>query len=127
MGFLCLIGFPFLAVVQGIALAVVIFQDNRAVPIFPRWLGYFNVWAAVLFIPGTAISYFHVGPLAWDGAFTYWLPLVAFGAWITVVSQQMLRAINRQESDARSQGASNWTMMPAAAVPRPEAITAYHD
>jgi hypothetical protein len=124
LGFLCFIGFPFLAVIQGLALAVVICQDDRAVPIFPRWLGYFNVWAALLFIPGTAISYFHVGPLAWDGLFTYWPPLFAFGGWIIVVSQQMLRAINHQESDAKSQGASNQTVIPAAAVPRPETVTA---
>lgn len=127
LGFLCLIGYPFLAVVQGFALAVVIFQDKRAVPIFPRWLGYFNIWAATLFIPGTAISYFHVGPLAWNGVFAYWLPLVVFGAWIIVVSQQMLQAINRQEADASNHAASNHATLPAAAIAHPEGITATHE
>ena len=99
LGYLCLIGFPFLAVIQAIALTVVIFQDRRAVPIFPRWLGYFSLWAGLLFIPGTAISYFHTGPLAWNGIFAYWLPLGVFAIWIAVVTAYVLRAINQQQAE----------------------------
>ena len=99
LGYLCLIGFPFLAVIQAIALTVVIFQDHRATPIFPRWLGYFSLWAGLLFIPGTTISYFHTGPLAWNGIFAYWLPLGVFAIWIFVVTAYVLRAIDQQQAE----------------------------
>ncbi|MFZ0712583.1 hypothetical protein [Mycobacterium sp.] len=99
LGYLCLIGFPFLAVIQAFALTAVIFQDHRATPIFPRWLGYFSLWAGTLFIPGTAISYFHTGPLAWNGIFAYWLPLGVFAIWIAVVTAYVLRAIDQQQAE----------------------------
>jgi hypothetical protein len=80
-------------------LTVVIFQDHRATPIFPRWLGYFSLWAGLLFIPGTTISYFHTGPLAWNGIFAYWLPLGVFAIWIFVVTAYVLRAIDQQQAE----------------------------
>lgn len=52
----------------------VILQD-RENRYFPRWLGYYNLWAALIFTPGTFNMFFHHGPLAWNGFIVFWIPV----------------------------------------------------
>ena len=40
------------AIVQNIVIAVAILSDSRAEAVFPRWIAYFNLWVALLFLPG---------------------------------------------------------------------------
>ncbi|MDT7609668.1 MAG: hypothetical protein QOG96_4171, partial [Pseudonocardiales bacterium] len=44
------VGLISLAIVQNVAIAVAIFNDTRPDPVFPRWLGYFNIWVALGFV-----------------------------------------------------------------------------
>lgn len=67
---------------------------------FPRWIGYFTIWAAVMFEVGALAFMPKSGAFSWNGAFIYWVPLVVYGTWVTVVSVSMLRAIGRQRSAA---------------------------
>lgn len=67
-------------VVQNIAIGIAILA-NSGPQIFPRWAGYFNLWVAVLFIPGGLLTFFKTGPFAWDGLFVFWVPLVVFLLW----------------------------------------------
>lgn len=66
-------------VVQAVAPGVVVLQDKRAKLVFPRWFGYFNFWAAAVFIPGGLILFFHSGPFAWNGIVSFWLVFAMFG------------------------------------------------
>ncbi len=60
-----------------------------------RWVGYFNIWAGLLQIPGAMMPFFKTGPFAWDGLFAFWMPLVVFSLWIYVDTWAVLRAIRR--------------------------------
>jgi hypothetical protein len=74
-----------------------IFGDTREQPIFPRWAGYLNYWVAVLFLPGSVTVFFRDGPFAWDGIFTWYLPLTVFAIWIVTNSVLTVRAISAQQ------------------------------
>jgi hypothetical protein len=91
------------ACVQTLAIGVGILQDTRARPIFPRWAGYFNIWAALLFVPAVGVPFFKTGPLAWNGIFTWWIPLVVFGLWVCVMSLLVLRAVATEAEDESRQ------------------------
>lgn len=78
--------------VMAIAIAVSVFQDNPADPVYPRWFAYANLWAAVLFVPGGFLIFFKNGPLAYDGFLVFWIPFVIFGAWILLLAWGVRRA-----------------------------------
>jgi len=77
---------------------------------FPRWIGYFTIWAALMFEIGAVAFLPKRGPFSWNGLFVFWFPLVIFGTWVTVMSVSMLLALKRQRAPLRV------TAAPAAAV-----------
>ncbi|HEX4189505.1 MAG TPA: hypothetical protein VHZ06_00810 [Marmoricola sp.] len=85
-------------VLQALILVVATFIDSSETPVFPRWFGYLNGWYAVLAVPGCAIFLFHSGPLAWNGIFAFWIPLVAFSGWISATTYVLLKAIGTEAS-----------------------------
>jgi hypothetical protein len=94
-------GTPIFAIIQNLAITVAILQDSSPDPVLPRWAGYFNVWAALLFAPGIACYFFDEGPFARRGVFVWWIPLTVFGVWFVVMTTVLLRAIDAQsEADA---------------------------
>jgi hypothetical protein len=101
-GWLPLIAAIFPAIVQNFSIAGAIFTDKRANPVFPRWLGYANIWIATLFLPSGLVLFFHHGPFAWNGIFTFWLAATVFGIWFVLMMICMLKAIAQQESEAEA-------------------------
>lgn len=97
MGWMLFVGVTSLAMVQSLAIAIAILLDKNEVRVFPRWVAYFNVMCELMFIPGGFLAFFKTGPLAWDGAFSFWVPAAAFGGWFIVMFFAMLGAITRQE------------------------------
>ncbi|MGR9090950.1 MAG: hypothetical protein ACU85U_10275 [Gammaproteobacteria bacterium] len=85
--------------VQLVAIGLAIVSDNHERPVFARWLGYFNIWVAILFLPGGLITFFKSGPFAWNGLLAFWLPLTVFFLWYIVMFFALIRAI-RQPSTA---------------------------
>ncbi len=91
---------PFvLAFVQNLALGFTIIGDKRARPVFPRWVGFFNFWIALLFVPGCLLTFFKTGPFAWNGLIAFWLPACIFGPWFFVVSIYVIKAARQQAAD----------------------------
>jgi hypothetical protein len=82
--------------VWNVALALAIFGDDGAAPAYPRWSAYLCLWMALLYVPGGALAFFQTGPLAWNGAFAFFLPAIAFFIWLVVMTVLTLRSINRQ-------------------------------
>ena len=88
------------AFMQNIAIGSAIISDKSPNPIFPRWVGFFNFWVAILFLPGTLIPFFKSGPFTWNGLFGFWLPAAVFGLWFMVMLPMLLKAIDRQAQEA---------------------------
>jgi hypothetical protein len=94
------IALPWTGMLQAILLAVAILQDRRERPVFPRWVAYVSLWAALAFIPGGLNSLAKTGPIAWDGILAWWLGLAVFGSWIFIVSIALVKfAIPNQEAE----------------------------
>lgn len=90
-----------LVVIQTVAIGAAILQDHTADPVLPRWSGYYTMWTALLLSPAIVLPYFTTGPLAWNGIFSWWIPLIAFGIWIFVFFVLFLKAIDRAEPTER--------------------------
>lgn len=86
---------------QSIVIAIVIFRDTSPEPIFPRWVAYFNVWAALMFIPGgTMPMYLKHGALSWQGVLGFYTEVVVYTAFVGVMSVTTWRAIGKEEAEA---------------------------
>ena len=67
---------------------------------FPRWYGWFTLWAAIAFEVGALVFHFKSGPFSWNGALVFWMPLVLFFLWLAVTYFQLLRALPLQMAQA---------------------------
>jgi hypothetical protein len=97
-----IIAFP-PAVVQNIAIAIAVLGDRAPRPVFPRWVAYFNLWAAFLFLPAGLLTFFKHGPFAWNGLLSFWVALTMFGSWYLVMFFAVRHALEGQaeQEDAR--------------------------
>jgi len=86
-------------IAQSAFLAVGIYVDRQERPVFPRWLGHFNLAVAAALVPAAFAALYQEGPLAWNGAISFWLKNLAFGLWILVMFWALRGAINRRLSD----------------------------
>ena len=91
------------AVTQFVAVGLCILSDKRQQPIYPRWLGFFNLWMAVTAIPGCIVMLFKTGPFAWDGLFGFWVVLIGFGLWTILNYVYTVKAILRQQFEEAEQ------------------------
>ena len=93
-------------IVQALVLTTASFVDRTEPATFPRWFGYLNIWYAILAVPGGAVMIFNDGPLAWNGVFAFWVPLVAFSVWLVSVTAVLLRSIKAEASAEQSLAAA---------------------
>ena len=87
------------AVMQALAIGFATLGDKRPQPVFPRWVGFYNLWCAFLFVPGGFCIFFKSGPLAWNGILAFWVAAVVFGSWFIVMSVVLMGAIRRQQQE----------------------------
>ncbi|HEY1969365.1 MAG TPA: hypothetical protein VGH89_15545 [Pseudonocardia sp.] len=97
LGWLSFIGIVSSIVVQCIIIGLTILRDGSERPVFPRWVGYYNLWVAIAYCPSALVVFFKHGPLAWNGIFAWWLLAVAFFSWIMVLTWNLFRAIRQLE------------------------------
>lgn len=98
LGWLCLLTTVGGPVLQPAMVGIAILGDRAAQPVFPRWVGFFNLWIALLFVPGVTALFFITGPFAWNGLFPYWIPFAAFGAWFVVMFFVLKASLARTRS-----------------------------
>lgn len=78
-----------------LAIAAAAFCDTSKHPIFPRWVGWYNLWVILMILPDMLLFFFHEGPFAWNGLFGFWVPLAGFGSWWLVMFYVLRRAVLR--------------------------------
>lgn len=81
---------------QTVVIGICILGDKRAKPVFPRWVGFANLWVAFLFLPGALLPFFKTGPFTWTGVIGFWIVATAFFGWILLMWWAVVRAVNTQ-------------------------------
>ncbi|MDT7621968.1 MAG: hypothetical protein QOD96_5874 [Pseudonocardiales bacterium] len=102
MGWIPFVGLTSTAVVMALALGCSMLGDHHESPVYPRWAGYFNVWVAFMFTPGTLCVFFKDGPFAYNGVLAWYLPVAVFSIWLPLNTVLTLRAIKDQEREQLS-------------------------
>lgn len=95
---LMFVGIAGVLIVLALVLMTAAFVDRTEPRTFPRWFGYFNAWFALLELPPGAVVIFNDGPLAWNGLIAFWIPLVAFAAWMVATTVVLLQSIKAEET-----------------------------
>jgi hypothetical protein len=86
------------AVIQALAIGFGILGATHE--IWPRWLGYFNVWCGFIFLAGGLVVLFKNGVFAWNGLLAFWLAAVVFGLWFLIMSWQLWVSVAASEGDS---------------------------
>lgn len=85
------------AAAQNISIGVATLQDSRPASVFPRWLAFFNFLLSILYIADLLVTFFKNGPFAYNGAISFYLPLVCFSSWLIVMMVCSHKAVRQQE------------------------------
>lgn len=96
--FLFLIPWPPFMLWQLITGFAILSAHNTGV-MFPRWLGYFSLWASALEIFSALSVFFYDGPFSYNGLVTFWVPGVSFFIWVLVFSVVQVRGWSRVKDD----------------------------
>jgi hypothetical protein len=118
LGWIMFVGVISSAVVEFACIGVVILADERDTGVFPRWAGYFNLWVALLVAPAGLVPFFKHGPFAWNGLFSFFLPMVVFAGWVVVMVVVLRRAILEEEIEAGGVDAQRQEIEGTALAPR---------
>ena len=84
---------------QCLFLALAIHLDRQARPVFPAWVKRFNLLVAAALAPASFAALAQTGPLAWDGALSFWLKNSAIAAWIVVMTLAVGKNLHAQRRD----------------------------
>jgi hypothetical protein len=89
---LIFIGIVSTNVVQGVFIGIAVLGDRNPRPVWPRWVGYFSIWAVILPATGALVPFFKTGPFTWRGLLVWWVPLPVFVGWILTMSVLAIRS-----------------------------------
>jgi hypothetical protein len=78
-----------------VLIGVAILQDHNQPTLYPRWVGFLNVWTGFLMCPAVLIVFWKTGPFAINGVLAFWLPVVVLTTQIVVMVTMTLKLINR--------------------------------
>jgi len=83
-------------IAQSVILALAIYLDRQARPVFRAWVAHFNLVVAALLVPAAFAGAAMTGPIAWDGLLTFWVRNAAIALWIVVMAVVLAQTIARQ-------------------------------
>ena len=86
---------------QFVLLALAVYFDDPADPVFPRWVGHFSLFTAAAMVPAAGAAVFHTGPLAWNGLLSFWVRNGAFALFVVVMFFVLRTALHRQAVEDR--------------------------
>lgn len=117
MAWVPFIGLTSTLVLGTVAFGVAILLDRRAVPVFPRWLGYYNLWCALMFIPGSFDVFFKSGPLAWNGIISFYVVIGVFASSLFVNGYFLSKAVDSAIAEDRDAAESGGQVQQVPASP----------
>ena len=88
-----------MALIQNLMLALAIYFDNGARPVYPRWVAHCALVVALAMAPAAFSIAATSGPFAWDGAISFWLRNIAYGTFLVVMLVVTWQAVHRQAVD----------------------------
>ncbi|GAS92610.1 hypothetical protein [Mycolicibacterium brisbanense] len=94
-----------MVVVANLCLALAVWLDARTPPVFPRWVAPFSLVTAAAMAPAACAVVFRTGPLAWDGAISFWLRNSAFVLYVAVMFVVVRSAIAGQAAESSTEPA----------------------
>ena len=83
---------------QYVCMAIAGFMDFRKDVLWPRWACWANLWVAFLGAGGVLAVFFKRGPFSWEGIIGIWIPVIAFGAGMTMTMVLILARDKRLRS-----------------------------
>jgi hypothetical protein len=86
-------------IAQSVFLALAIYLDRQAKPIFARWVAHFNLLIAAALVPAAFSAMYLEGPLAWDGILSFGVKNAAIGLWIVVMTLVLGQVVYRQRRE----------------------------
>jgi hypothetical protein len=89
---------------QALVIGIATLKNDPPVQVYPRWVGYLNIWVAVLFIPALLIPFFKTGAFSYHGIAVYWLAFTVFFIWIVVLLWAIRRAALEEAAGQRAAG-----------------------
>lgn len=106
LAYLAWIGNAAWVIAQGIAIALAVLSDRSEWPVYPRWVGYFNIWVVILYVPSALDIFFTSGMFSWNGLIVFYLPTAAFFVWLVVMAVMTVRAIDSAHPQPAVAGSS---------------------
>ncbi|HEX3408862.1 MAG TPA: hypothetical protein VHS07_01210 [Candidatus Binataceae bacterium] len=82
--------------VQAIAAGLAGLADRSATPVFPRWVSYWAIFTGFSFVVLTAMPFYKTGPLAWNGAISFWALFGTYFTWTISMGVCMARDASRR-------------------------------
>jgi hypothetical protein len=74
-----------------------ILMDKGHPKVLPRWLGYYNILAAILTTPAFTIPFYYTGPGAWNGKAALGIVIIFTGpVWCVLMTVTLIRAAIQQ-------------------------------
>jgi hypothetical protein len=104
-------------VAQNVCLALAVHLDRQRRPIFPRWVGPFSLITAAAVAPAAFAATVRSGPLAWNGAVSFWLRLVAYGSFFVVMFFVLRAAIAREAREDPRESVGEPVRQPEPVLP----------
>lgn len=86
-------------VAQNLCLALAVHLDSSPTPVLPRWVAPFSVVTALAIAPAACAAVLQSGPLAWNGAISFWLRISAYGVYILVMFVVLRAAVKREAAE----------------------------
>jgi hypothetical protein len=83
-------------VAMNLLLGLAVYFDDGPNPVFPRWVGHYSVATALAMAPAVGAAVFTSGPLAWNGAISFWLRNGAFTLFVVVMFFVLRNVLHRQ-------------------------------
>ena len=94
MAWIPFVGLSSTLILQALVFGIAVLMDDSQLPAFPRWLGFFSLFAGFMFLPGSFNVFFMDGPFAWNGLIAIYIPGTLYIVWTCINCHFMAKNVN---------------------------------